>query len=195
MAARFVIEVQPLFIRNGFQHFFACVPLYQPKSLLFKPKWIWNNIPDVIRDGIVQLALDEPELLLYGLKSAACQVRGNLGNAGCPDLPIEGIGLDAIQASKLEPPDGPFSFAGSGWPDRFTHAPRCERGRRCRRREDSGRARAGCRWIFPDCPTASPRGGHRPTSPCRPARSDRDRRSHPARSRRNHWSGWCPSRS
>jgi hypothetical protein len=44
VAAQFVIEVQPLFIRNSFQQFFACVPSYQPKSLLFKPKWIWNKI-------------------------------------------------------------------------------------------------------------------------------------------------------
>jgi hypothetical protein len=29
---------------------------------LFKAKWVWNKIiPDVIRDRIVQLALDEPE--------------------------------------------------------------------------------------------------------------------------------------
>jgi hypothetical protein len=69
VTAQFVIEVQPLFIRNGFQQFFACVPSYQPKSLLFKPKWIWNKIPDVIRDRIVQLALDEPDLSHYGLTS------------------------------------------------------------------------------------------------------------------------------
>jgi hypothetical protein len=35
---------------------------------LFKPKWIWNKIPDVIRDRIVQLALDEPDLSHYGLR-------------------------------------------------------------------------------------------------------------------------------
>jgi transposase len=35
--------------------------------------------------------------------SAACPVRGNLGNAGCPVLPVEGIGLDVIQAPKREP--------------------------------------------------------------------------------------------
>jgi hypothetical protein len=57
VTAQFVIEVQPLFIRNSFQQFFACVLSYQPKSLLFQPKWIWNKIPDVIRDRIVQLAL------------------------------------------------------------------------------------------------------------------------------------------
>jgi hypothetical protein len=45
VTSHFVIEVQPLFIRNSFQQFFACVPSYQPKSLLFKPKWIWNKIP------------------------------------------------------------------------------------------------------------------------------------------------------
>jgi len=44
MTAQFVIEVQPLFIRNSFQQFLACVPSFQPKSLLFQPKWIWNNI-------------------------------------------------------------------------------------------------------------------------------------------------------
>jgi hypothetical protein len=32
MTAQFVIEVQPLFIRNSFQQFFACVPSFQPKS-------------------------------------------------------------------------------------------------------------------------------------------------------------------
>jgi hypothetical protein len=69
VTAQFVIGVQPLFIRNSFQQFFAGVPSYQPKSLLFKPKWIWNKIPDVIRDRIVQLALDEPDLSHYGLKS------------------------------------------------------------------------------------------------------------------------------
>jgi hypothetical protein len=31
---------------------------------LFKPKWFWNKIPDVIRDRIVQPALDEPDLSL-----------------------------------------------------------------------------------------------------------------------------------
>jgi hypothetical protein len=31
---------------------------------LFKPKWVWNKIPDVIRDRIVQLALDELDLSL-----------------------------------------------------------------------------------------------------------------------------------
>jgi hypothetical protein len=37
-------------------------------------------------------------------KSAACSVRGgNLGNAGCPVLPVEGIGLDVIQAPRREP--------------------------------------------------------------------------------------------
>jgi hypothetical protein len=35
--------------------------------------------------------------------SAACPVLGNLGNAGCPALPVEGIGLDVIQAPKPEP--------------------------------------------------------------------------------------------
>jgi hypothetical protein len=68
VTAEFVIELQPLFIRSSFQLFFACVPSYQPKSLLFKPKWIWNKIPDVIRDRIVQLALDEPDLSHYGLR-------------------------------------------------------------------------------------------------------------------------------
>ncbi len=32
MTAQFLIEVQPLFIRNSFQQFFACVPSFQPKS-------------------------------------------------------------------------------------------------------------------------------------------------------------------
>jgi len=40
VTAQFVIELQPLFIRSSFQQFFACVPSHQPKSLLFKPKWI-----------------------------------------------------------------------------------------------------------------------------------------------------------
>jgi hypothetical protein len=64
VTSQFAIEVQPLFIRNSFQQFFACVPSFQPKSLLFKPKWVWNN-PDVIRARIVQLALDEPDLSHY----------------------------------------------------------------------------------------------------------------------------------
>jgi hypothetical protein len=69
VTAQFVIELQPLFIRSSFQQFFACVPSYQPKSLLFKPKWIWNRIPDVTRGRIVQLARDEPDLSHDGLKS------------------------------------------------------------------------------------------------------------------------------
>jgi hypothetical protein len=60
VTAQFVIEVQPLSIRNSFQQLFlpACARI-KPKSLLFKPKWIWRKIPDVIRDRIVQLSLDE----------------------------------------------------------------------------------------------------------------------------------------
>jgi hypothetical protein len=45
VTSQFVIEVQPLFIRNSFQTVFACVPSYQSKSLLFKPKRAWNKIP------------------------------------------------------------------------------------------------------------------------------------------------------
>jgi hypothetical protein len=70
VTAQFVIEVQPLFIRNSFQQFFACVPSDQPKSLLFKPKWIWNKIPDVIRDRIAQLALDEPRPVALRARSS-----------------------------------------------------------------------------------------------------------------------------
>jgi hypothetical protein len=33
VTAQFAIEIQPLFIRNSFQQFFACVSSYQPKSL------------------------------------------------------------------------------------------------------------------------------------------------------------------
>jgi hypothetical protein len=103
VTAQFVIEVQPLSIRNSFHQFFARVPSYQPKSLLFKPKWIRTKIPDVIRDRIVQLALDEPDLSHHRLKSdigpcpkrsiasiLACphhvRLEGNLGNTGCPVL-------------------------------------------------------------------------------------------------------------
>ena len=68
VTAQFVIELQPLFIRNSFQQFFACVPSYQPKFRLFKAKWGNQIIPDVIRDRIVQLALDEPDLSHYGLR-------------------------------------------------------------------------------------------------------------------------------
>ncbi|MDX6462580.1 MAG: hypothetical protein QOE55_6277 [Acidobacteriaceae bacterium] len=63
MTAQFVIEVQPLFIRNSFQQFFACVPRINRKPFLFKAKWIWNKIPDVIRDRTVQ----EPDLSHYRL--------------------------------------------------------------------------------------------------------------------------------
>ena len=55
--------------RNSFRQFFAGVPSDQPKPLLFKPKWIWNRIPDVTRGRIVQLARDEPDLSHDGLKS------------------------------------------------------------------------------------------------------------------------------
>jgi hypothetical protein len=77
VTAQFVIEVQPLFIRNSFQQFFACVPSYQPKSLLFKPKWIWNKIPDVIRDTIYKQTLVEPaamSALCHERKSAAYSI-------------------------------------------------------------------------------------------------------------------------
>jgi hypothetical protein len=63
VTAQFVIEVQPLFIRNSFQQFFACVPRINRKPFLFKAKWIWNKIPDVIRDRTVQ----EPDLSHYRL--------------------------------------------------------------------------------------------------------------------------------
>ena len=43
MTSQFVIEVQPLFIRNSFYQFFACVPSYQAKSLLLKPKCVWKS--------------------------------------------------------------------------------------------------------------------------------------------------------
>jgi hypothetical protein len=51
VTAQFVIEVQPLFIRNSFQQFFCLRALVSTEILLFKPKWIWNKIPDVIRDS------------------------------------------------------------------------------------------------------------------------------------------------
>jgi hypothetical protein len=54
VTSQFVIEVQPLFIRNSFQQFFACVPSHQSKSLLFKPRWVWNKIPMSSADRIVQ---------------------------------------------------------------------------------------------------------------------------------------------
>jgi hypothetical protein len=38
-------------------------------SAAFQPEWIWNKIPDVVRDRIVQLALDQLDLSHYGLKS------------------------------------------------------------------------------------------------------------------------------
>jgi hypothetical protein len=76
VTAQFVIEVQPLFIRNSFQQFFACVPSYQPKSLLFKPKRIWNKIPDVIRDRIAQLALDEPRPV--ALRARSSRISGHV---------------------------------------------------------------------------------------------------------------------
>ena len=55
-------------------------------------------------------------------------------------------------------------------------APGCERGRRCRTRAGSARFRRRYRSPSRDCPRASPPAGRRPRSPCRPARSDRDRR-------------------
>jgi hypothetical protein len=73
VTAQFVIEVQPLFIRNSFQQFFACAPSDQPKSLLFKPKWIWNKI---IRDRIAQLALDEPRPV--ALRARSSRISGHV---------------------------------------------------------------------------------------------------------------------
>jgi hypothetical protein len=42
----------------------------------------------------------------------ACPQRVRLGDAGCPVLPVEGIGSDVIQAPKPEPPDGPIQLCG-----------------------------------------------------------------------------------
>jgi hypothetical protein len=50
VTAQFVIEVQPLLIRNSFQQFFCLRAPVSTEIPLFKPKWIWNKIPDVIRD-------------------------------------------------------------------------------------------------------------------------------------------------
>ena len=62
MTAPFVIEVQPLSIRNDFQQFFACLPSYQPKSLLFKPKWIWNKIQQEVYDQVIYIPLGQYRL-------------------------------------------------------------------------------------------------------------------------------------
>jgi hypothetical protein len=47
--------------------------------------------------------------------SAACPVRGNLGNAGCPVLSVEGIGLDLIQAPKPEPRTMRYELTDFEW--------------------------------------------------------------------------------
>jgi hypothetical protein len=44
--------------------------------------------------------MSDPVIRVDSGMSAACPVGGNLGNAGCPVLPVEGIGLDMIQAPK-----------------------------------------------------------------------------------------------
>ena len=62
VTAPFVIEVQPLSIRNDFQQFFACLPSYQPKSLLFKPKWIWNKIQQEVYDQVIYIPLGQYRL-------------------------------------------------------------------------------------------------------------------------------------
>jgi hypothetical protein len=73
---------------------FACVPSYQPKSLLFKPRWIRHKIPAVTRDRIVWLASDEPEL---SLRQAISHVV-TLAPALCP-LPKTSVRSSASTAT------------------------------------------------------------------------------------------------
>jgi hypothetical protein len=49
VTSQFVIEVQPLFIRNSFQQFFACVPSYQSKFPFVQTEVGLEQDPDVIR--------------------------------------------------------------------------------------------------------------------------------------------------
>jgi hypothetical protein len=69
VTSQFVIEVQPLFIRNSFQTVFCLRALVSIEIPLFKPKWVWNKIPRCHPRQDRQLALDEPDLSHYGLKS------------------------------------------------------------------------------------------------------------------------------
>jgi hypothetical protein len=70
VTSQFVIEVQPLFIRNNFQtaSLPAC-PRINRNPFCSNRSGSGTRFPDVIRDRIVQLALDEPDLSHYGLKS------------------------------------------------------------------------------------------------------------------------------
>jgi hypothetical protein len=45
VTSQFVIEVQPLFIRNSFQTVSCLRALVSIEIPLFKPKWGWNKIP------------------------------------------------------------------------------------------------------------------------------------------------------
>ena len=48
--------------------------------------------------------------------SASCPVRDNLSRAGYPVLPVEGTGLDVIQAPKPEPGVMRYELTGFEWP-------------------------------------------------------------------------------
>jgi hypothetical protein len=43
ITSQFVIEVQPFIHPQQLLTVFSCVPCCQPKSLLFRPKWVWKS--------------------------------------------------------------------------------------------------------------------------------------------------------
>src|SRR6266849_10929310 len=70
--------------------------------------------------------------LSFKIKCCVDRLRppGNLGNAGCPVLQVEGIGLDVIQAPKPEPRIMRYELTNVEWAEcdaRKERAPRAKR--------------------------------------------------------------------
>jgi hypothetical protein len=77
--------------------------------------------------------------------SAACPVGGNLGNVGFPVLPVEGIGLDMIQAPKPEPRIMRYEFNDYKWTAIKPMLPNKPRGVR---RVNDRRVLNGIFWVL-----------------------------------------------
>jgi hypothetical protein len=71
--------------------------------------------------------------------------RSNLGSAGCPVLPVEGIGLDVIQATKREPRIMRYELTDFEWAAIRSFLPNKPRGIP---RVDDRRVLKGIFWIL-----------------------------------------------
>src|ERR1700738_5052093 len=76
---------------------------------------------------------------------SSCPVLGNLGNAGCPVLPVEGIGLDVIQAPKPEPRIMRYELTDFEWAAIRSFLPNKPRGIP---RVDDRRVLSGIFWVL-----------------------------------------------